>query len=80
MTEKLRLTFLPPRSLEPVVCRMAKQFDIEFSIRRADIGPDSGWMDLSIEGEDTEIKRAIAWLENDQNVRVSPAGGDVLVG
>jgi ABC-type methionine transport system ATPase subunit len=80
MTEKLRLTFLPPRSVEPVVCRMAKKFEIEFSIRRANIGPDSGWMDLSIEGEEAEIERAIHWLENDQNVQVGPAGGDVVEG
>ena len=80
MTEKLRLSFVPPRSTEPVVCRMAKKFDIEFSIRKANIGPDSGWMDLSIEGEEAEINRAIEWLEKDQNVRVSPAGGDVVEG
>lgn len=78
-SDRLRLTFYPPRATEPVVCRMAKQFDVEFSIRRADIQPQAGWMDLSLEGEQAEIERAIAWLE-EQGVRVTPAGGDVMAG
>ncbi len=78
-SDRLRLTFLPPRATEPVVCLMAKRFDVTFSIRRADIQPNAGWMDLSLDGEQAEIERAIAWLE-EQGVQVSPVGGDVMAG
>ena len=79
MSDRLRLTFFPPGITDPVVCRMAKQFDVEFSIRRADVQPNAGWMDLELSGDQAEIERAIAWLEA-QGVQVSPAGGDVMAG
>ena len=78
-SDRLRLTFYPPRATEPVVCQMAKKFDVSFSIRRADIQPQAGWMDLSLEGDQAELEKAIAWLE-EQGVRVTPAGGDVMAG
>ena len=58
---------------------MAREFRVDFSIRRADVQPNAGWMDLELSGEEAEIERAIAWLEA-QGVRVSPVGGDVLAG
>lgn len=79
MEDRLRLTFEPEIALEPWVCRMAKEFDVTFSIRRADIQPTAGWLDLSLEGEQSEIDRAVAWLR-ENGVRVTPAGGDVVAG
>jgi ABC-type methionine transport system ATPase subunit len=79
MKDRLRLTFEKDQVAEPAVCQMAKQFDVIFSIRRANIEPDAGWMDLELQGEDAEIERAIEWLEK-LGVRVTPAGGDVMAG
>ncbi|RYX80542.1 FeS-binding protein [bacterium] len=79
MNERLRLTFSPSEVTKPIVSHMARQFEVDFSIRRADIQPNAGWLDLELSGEATEIERAIAWLE-EQGVRVSPAGGDVMEG
>lgn len=79
MRDRLRLTFEKDKVAEPAVCQMAKQFDIVFSIRRANIETDAGWMDLELQGEDAEIDRAIEYLEG-LGVRVTPAGGDVMVG
>ncbi|BCM88276.1 hypothetical protein IAD21_00103 [Abditibacteriota bacterium] len=79
MNDRLRLTFTPSEVTKPVVCHMARQFQVEFSIRRADVQPNAGWMDLELSGEEAEIERAIAWLE-EQGVRVSPVGGDVMAG
>ena len=79
MRDRLRLTFEKDKVAEPVVCQMAKRFDVTFSIRRANVEPDAGWMDLELQGDDAEIERAIEWLET-TGVQVSPAGGDVMVG
>ena len=79
MNDRLRLTFTPSEMTKPVVCHMAREFKVDFSIRRANIEPQAGWMDLELSGEEAEIERAIAWLE-EHGVRVSPAGGDVLAG
>jgi ABC-type methionine transport system ATPase subunit len=79
MRDRLRLTFSPEGVPEPVVCTMAKKFDVVFSIRRANVEATNGWMDLELQGEDPEIERAIKWLE-EQGVQVSPVGGDVIEG
>lgn len=79
MRDRLRLTFEKDKVTAPVVCQMAKQFDVVFSIRRANVELDEGWMDLELMGEAEEIDRAIAWLES-EGVHVSNAGGDVLAG
>lgn len=79
MRDRLRLTFEPEKVADPVVCQMAKRFDVTFSIRRANIEPDAGWMDLELQGDNAEIERAIEWLET-CGVRVTPAGGDVMAG
>lgn len=79
MKDRLRLTFEKDKIAEPVVCQVAKQFDVVFSIRRANVEADAGWLDLELQGEEAEIERAIEYMER-LGVRVTPAGGDVMVG
>jgi ABC-type methionine transport system ATPase subunit len=79
MKDRLRLTFEKDKVADPVVCQMAKRFDLVFSIRRANVEPDAGWMDLELQGEESEVESAITWLES-VGVRVTPAGGDVMAG
>jgi ABC-type methionine transport system ATPase subunit len=64
MRDRLRLTFEKDKVAEPVVCLMAKQFEVTFSIRRANVETDAGWMDLELQGDDAEIERAIAGWNN----------------
>ena len=79
MKDRLHLTFPRERIASPIMCEIARGFDVEYSIRRANVETDAGWMDLELQGDDAEIDRAIAWLES-AGVQVSPAGGDVMVG
>lgn len=79
MNDRLRLTFPRERIVEPVVCQVAKQFDVTFSIRRANVEPDAGWMDLSLEGSEDEIARAVAFIQS-RGVRVDPVEGDIVLG
>jgi len=79
MRDRLRLTFPHDRVPEPVVCQMARAFEVVFSIRRASVEPSGGWIDLSLEGDEDEIERAIEWLEG-RGVGVGPVGGDIVEG
>ena len=58
---------------------VAKKFEVSFSIRRASVDQDAGWMDLQMEGEAEEIARAVEYLQS-RNVRVDPIEGDIVAG
>ena len=48
---------------EPVLSSMAKQFDIVFNIRGSTITAEMGLMALEINGAQTEVNKAVAWLK-----------------
>ncbi len=79
MTDRLHLTFPLERVAEPVVCNVAKRFNVVYSIRRAHVTVSTGWMDLEIEGDEDEIARAIGYIES-CGVRVDPIEGDIVEG
>ncbi len=79
MKDKLHLTFPRETIPEPVMCEVARKFDVVFSIRRANVEAGSGWMDLQLEGSDDEIEQVIAYLQN-RGVRVDPIEGDIVAG
>ena len=79
MKDRFHLTF--PRELipEPVMCQVAKKLDVMFSIRRASVDAEAGWMDLQMEGSEEEIRRVIEHLQG-RGVRVDPIEGDIIAG
>lgn len=79
MRDRLHLTFAPENIAAPIVCEVAKKFDVTFSIRRADVTPEAGWMHVELSGEDDEISRAIEYLQQ-KGVRVDPIEGDIIAG
>ena len=79
MRDRLRLTFPRDTIAEPVVCDVAKKFEVTFSIRRANVEANAGWMDLQIEGEEDEIERVVAYIQ-ERGVRVDPIEGDIIAG
>ena len=62
-----------------MVYNLGSMFDIVTSIRRADVGPETGWVILELQGEEDEINKAIVWAL-EQGVRVDPIAGDVIEG
>lgn len=46
----------------PILCRLAKDFDVVTNIRRASISEDYGSVELDIEGDLEEAQRAVSWL------------------
>lgn len=75
--ERVYLTF--PKNLvkEPLVCLMAKKFDILFNIRGSTVTAEMGLVALEIDGERAEVDKAIKWLK-DKGVIVEPIEKNVI--
>ncbi|MBI5136378.1 MAG: NIL domain-containing protein [Nitrospirae bacterium] len=56
---RFHLTFPRTSVTEPVLCRIAREHEVEFNIRRADIQEGVGTMDLSLSGTHAEIDAAV---------------------
>ena len=75
--ERVYLTF--PKNLvkEPIVCQLAKKFDILFNIRGSTVTAEMGLVALEIDGARVEVDKAIAWLK-DKGVIVEPIEKNVI--
>jgi ABC-type methionine transport system ATPase subunit len=75
--ERVYLTF--PRELikEPILCSLAKQFDVIFNIRGSTVTTEMGLVALELDGKQTEIERAVHWLKH-KGVIVEPIEKNVI--
>lgn len=74
-----RVVFKFPKNLveQPITYHLVKDFDIVFNIMRARVTEDDGLLVLGLEGEETALDKALAWVEN-QGVVVEPLSRDVI--
>ena len=74
-----QVTLIFPQHLikEPVIYTMAKECDVLPNIRRARVTESSGEVSLQLEGNEDNLKRAVAFLEK-KGVKVEPVVGDVV--
>ena len=79
MKDRYHLTFPREHVADPVMCNVAKKFDVIYSIRRASVEAESGWMALEIDGDEAEIERVVAYLQQ-CGIRVDPIEGDIIAG
>ena len=77
--KRVKFTFVQELIKEPVIWKLAKQFDVITNIRRADVTDDRGWVILELDGEEDEIDRGLKWVE-EQGVRVDPVYEDIVEG
>jgi len=75
--ERVYLTFPKHLVREPILCLLAKQFDIIFNIRGSTVTTDMGLVALEIDGHQTEVEKAVAWLKN-KGVIVEPIEKNVI--
>lgn len=68
---QVKFSFPPELVSQPVVHQLGKSFDVVTNIRRADIGRESGWAILDIQGEPAVVEQALAWAR-DQGVLIEP--------
>jgi ABC-type methionine transport system ATPase subunit len=75
--ERVYLTF--PKNLvkEPIVCWLAKKFDITFNIRGCTVTAEMGLVALEINGERAEVDKSVKWLK-DKGVIVEPIEKNVI--
>jgi L-aspartate semialdehyde sulfurtransferase ferredoxin len=60
----VRLTFRRETLNIPVIYQLGKDFKVVTNIRRADVGEETGWADLDLDGEQPEIDRALEYCRN----------------
>ena len=74
---RVKLTFPENLIKEPVIGRLAREFDVLPNIRRANVEEKVGWIVCEIGGDDDAVERAIVWLQR-LGVEVDRLGGDVV--
>ena len=68
---KFHIRFPEDKIKEPVIYQIGHEFKVVTNVRRADVRETTGWMDLELIGDSTEIERAIAGLSK-KGVIVDP--------
>jgi ABC-type methionine transport system ATPase subunit len=59
---RVHLTFPTTQVTEPVVWAIGRNFDVITNIRRANISDGTGWMALDLEGPESAIEGALAYI------------------
>lgn len=60
----VKLTFPQKLSREPVIYHLSRDFDVIPNIRRGYFAIDMAWVELELEGSETEIRKAIEFLKS----------------
>lgn len=60
----VRLTFRGDTLNDPVIYRLGQQYKVVTNIRRADVGEDTGWVELDLDGEQAEVDRALEFCRS----------------
>lgn len=79
MKLRVYLTFNEETVREPVIWRLAREFDVITNIRSAEVREHMGLVGLEIEGEDDVVEAAVKWLEA-RGVHVEPIEQNVIEG
>ena len=81
MTDKHRLWLMFPTKLitRPIIWELGKKFEVITNIRQCSVNEEIGLVSLELEGERDEVKRSIAWLE-EQGVKVEPVEINTIEG
>ncbi|MEX2246736.1 MAG: NIL domain-containing protein [Dehalococcoidia bacterium] len=77
--QRVKFTFPQELITLPLIYELGKNFTLVTNIRRADVTEDRGWIVLEVEGDLTEIERALDWVSA-KGVRVDPVPGDIVEG
>jgi L-aspartate semialdehyde sulfurtransferase ferredoxin len=75
--ERVYLTFPKDLVKEPMLCTLAKKFDIIFNIRGSTVTAEMGLVALEIDGSRSEVNNAVGWLR-EKGVTVEPIEKNVI--
>ena len=77
--KRVHLTFPAERIKEPIIYKLATDYNLVTNIRRAEIAEDFGWVMLELTGDHGDMDRGIAYLE-ELGIEVDPIEQDVVEG
>jgi ABC-type methionine transport system ATPase subunit len=75
--ERVYLTFPKDLVKEPILCSLAKQFDVVFNIRGSTVTTDMALVALEIDGHQAEVGKAVGWLKS-KGVIVEPIEKNII--
>ena len=58
-----QLTFTREMFHAPLLDTISKQFEVQLILRRAMLSEEGGWVEIGLEGDLTEVGRAVAYLQ-----------------
>ncbi|HKC93230.1 MAG TPA: NIL domain-containing protein [Nitrospira sp.] len=68
---RFHIRFPEDKIKEPVIYQIGREYKVVTNVRRADVRETTGWMDLELSGETSEIERAVTGLRQ-KGVIVDP--------
>ncbi|MCP9448869.1 MAG: NIL domain-containing protein [Nitrospira sp.] len=68
---RFHIRFPEDKIKEPIIYQIGHEYNVVTNVRRADVRETTGWMDLELSGDVSEIERAVAGLR-DKGVIVDP--------
>jgi len=74
---RVYLTFPKDLVKQPILCMLAKQFDVIFNIRGSTVTAEMGLVALEIDGKQPEVEKAVRWLK-EKGVIVEPIEKNVI--
>ena len=77
-SRKIVLNFSKEIMSQPVVCQLAKEYDLTFNILKAKITPkEEGLMVIELTGTDSQYRKGVKYLR-EQGVVIKPLSKDVV--
>jgi len=80
MKLRVYLNFDQGAVTEPVIWKLAKEFDVVSNIRMAEVKEGMGLVGLEIEGDTDVVEASVKWLESQDGVHVEPIEQNVIEG
>jgi ABC-type methionine transport system ATPase subunit len=74
---KVHITFPESKIKDPIIYQISHEYNVVTNIRRADVTAKTGWMDVELTGDASEIERAIAALKA-KGVKVDPIERNII--
>ena len=74
---KIRVSFPEDKIKEPIIYQIGHEFKVVTNVRRADVREKTGWIELELTGDSTEIERAVESLKT-KGVIVEPIERNII--
>jgi len=79
MKLRVYLTFNQDTVTEPIIWKLAREFDVVTNIRTAEVRDHMGLVGLEIEGDESVVEASVVWLGK-QGVHVEPIEQGIIEG